>query len=195
MSDKQTCCVAYGEALAQYTGGYPEKVKLFAAGFVHGQAEKVYLGACRACMFRPSAVHIDMMDAVCADAAERYGLAFRYYAKPGEIWLTKSPDYLDEVMKLVPNSPTWHFGRAMLCGVPHEEIDFEFHKRQGYGQSCDVVEKSVASTIDLAKFNVTEIVNAGKTFVPTKKYAGFSPSGVCLESDDGVAWSEVKERA
>ena len=37
----------------------------------------------------------------------------------------------------------WHKDRGLMCGVPHNEIDYMFHERTGYGQPCDVVEKSV----------------------------------------------------
>ena len=45
LKPKTTCGTIYRDALFQYTHGDPEKVRIFAAGFVHGQGEKIYLGA------------------------------------------------------------------------------------------------------------------------------------------------------
>ncbi len=89
------------EAINKYAGDDSEKIRIFAAGFVSGQAEKVYLGACRAAMFRPSQDRYGMLNVVTEDSRD------------------------------------WHHQRALLCGIPNEEVDYEFHIRAGHGERCD----------------------------------------------------------
>ena len=49
----KSCGVYYREAFLKY--GHNEATRrAFAAGFVHGQAEKVFSGVCCGAMFRPS---------------------------------------------------------------------------------------------------------------------------------------------
>jgi hypothetical protein len=142
-TQKPTCGPLYLEALTQYTDGDPEKVRLFAAGFIHGQAEKVYLGACQAAMFRPSPERLEMVDTLAMDAANRYGLLMTYLPSVGEFWLCRDEaafiSVSEHMLRMKPNSPGWHHWRAWLCGIPNGEIDPRFHERKGYGESCDVV--------------------------------------------------------
>ena len=139
MSEQQTCL----EALQQYTGGDIDKVRIFAAGWIHAQAEKVALGACRGCMFRPSAEHRELVDELALDAAERYGLHFRYYVATGEFWLTSDARGLEIAMQQPLNSPLWHTLRGSLCGVSMLDIDIKFHERKGYGQTYTVTPAGV----------------------------------------------------
>ena len=134
---KPTCGVLFLNALAQYTFMDPETIPVFAAGFVTGQAEKVYLGACRAAMFRPSPEYHEMFFRILTDTEKRYGL--RSVCFNDEIWISRPENVslVESVFNLVPNSPEWHELRGRLCGVPHEEIDREFHLRRGYDERAD----------------------------------------------------------
>ena len=138
MSEQQTCLPKYLEALQQYTGGDLEKIKTFAAGFVTGQAEKVKLGACRACMFRPSAEHRGFMAEVVADAAKRFGLHFRFFADVSEFWLCSNQFSINSLRQLAVNSAYWHMHRGLMCGVPREHLDLKFHERMGGVNSYSV---------------------------------------------------------
>ena len=114
--------------------------RAFLEGWVFGQAEKVYLGACRAAMFRPSPERFDLAWELAGDAARRYGLIRTSLI--GEVWLLRNQsaqELLARLRILVPNSLTWHTVRGQLCGVPPEEIDFRFHERPGAGEPCDRV--------------------------------------------------------
>lgn len=138
---KKTCGPMYKEALGQYTGFDPEKVRIFAAGFIHGEAEKVYLGACQAAMFRPAKEHFSLVLGLAHDAASRYGLNLTTFptGRPGgalEVWIHRSLP-IGLWNEFNENSPAWHITRGLACGVPQNEIDREFHKRAGYGESCD----------------------------------------------------------
>lgn len=146
MQHKKTCGPFYLDALQSHAGGDESFTEAFAAGFVNGQAEKVYIGACRAAMFRPSEGNWSMVARLATEAAERYGLRFSTMCDVGEIWiLQEHPGVLACFAGLAEtevNSPEWHEIRGWLCGVPTGEIDFEFHKRKGFGESCDEPQKS-----------------------------------------------------
>lgn len=144
---KPTCGPMYKEAIDHYCGSTgpdfcrsndPALVRVFAAGFVSGQAEKVYLGACRAAMFRPSAERYGMLIDVASDVARRYGLTVVTGVK-FEIWICRD-EWAPMVRTLKDaeeNSRIWHECRGFLCGIPFEECDYEFHLREGHGQRCD----------------------------------------------------------
>lgn len=139
---KLTCGPLYKMGLERFTGLDPDKIPIFAAGFVSGEAEKVYLGACRAAMFRPSSEWKETLLAIVEDVAERYGLVIEMLktSRGPEIWLCKDQDAVGTVRLisgLEENSPEWHIMRGHMCGVPHYHLDIEFHKRSGYGENCD----------------------------------------------------------
>lgn len=145
---KPTCGPLYLDALTQYTGGDAEKIRLFAAGFVHGQAEKVYLGACPAAMFRPPPERWQMVFDLATDAAQRYGLRVITLESVQEIWLCRDNTAaagVEGLDRMELNSAEWHLWRGNLCGVPDREIDLRFHERSGYGEICD---QSVARLVD-----------------------------------------------
>jgi hypothetical protein len=135
---KKTCGPMYEEALRRYTSMDPGLIGVFAAGFISGQAEKVYLGACRGAMFRPSADRWPIIMAAVMDVVNRYGL--KYQELPEEIWILRDDTavhWLAELSDCEPNSPRWHRIRARLCGVPLSETDEQFHLRSGHGERCD----------------------------------------------------------
>lgn len=139
---KTTCGPLYLHAMMRWTGMDEGLVRAFAAGFINGQAEKVYLGACRAAMFRPPMRHDEMVCDIVRDACLRYGLEWTFLRE--EVWICR-----DQIAKLavlalndlVLNSPLWHAHRAALYGIPEAEVDLSFHERPGYGEPCDVVEE------------------------------------------------------
>jgi hypothetical protein len=136
---KPTCGPFYKAALEKYAKT-PEEMHIFAAGFVSGQAEKVYLGACRAAMFRPSQDRHAMLLEIVKDVTERYGLLFvDDVGEKKEIWICRSEwaNYVLGLINTPENSELWHQRRAFLCGIPHKEIDPEFHLREGHGERCD----------------------------------------------------------
>jgi hypothetical protein len=142
---KRTCGPLYNEGMLAYCKNVEEE-RLFAAGFVSGQAEKVYLGACRAAMFRPSPEKRDMLIEVVVEVAKRYDLAVDYLLD--EIWIlrrTREDQWalFSRLQDEEVNSPIWHTWRAYLCGVPAEEVDLDFHKRKGFGEKCDVREEGL----------------------------------------------------
>jgi hypothetical protein len=130
----------YKEALDLYAGNAPTLLRAFAAGFVSGQAEKVYLGACRAAMFRPSQDRAGLIADLLADVCRRYGLWFILdVGSKKEAWICR-PSTMNDVLELKDieeDTVEWHLARAWLCGVPVNEVDIEFHKRVGAGERCD----------------------------------------------------------
>ena len=137
-SDKKTCGPLYQEQLKQFVGNDRE-LRLFTAGFITGQAEKIYLGACGAAMFRPSPEHKGLVTELVEIASVTYGLCSNNIGE--EIWLFH-PDVAPAFIRLksiIPNTITAHFMRATLCGVPLREIDYKFHERNGYGKDCDKI--------------------------------------------------------
>lgn len=140
MSGKETCGTLYYRARKFFTDDDLEKTKLFSAGFVTGEAEKVHLGACQAAMFRPSADRLDWMAGICGRVCLEYdlGLSTLDTARGRELWIYRASDSfaLDRLHQLGEmvrsdevNTPRWHAIRGLLCGVPASELDVEFHKR------------------------------------------------------------------
>ena len=142
MNKRTTCGPMYLDALMRYAGKDEERLRIFAAGFIHGQAEKVYLGACSAAMFRVSPEFLVMVATLAWEAVDRYGLhAVRQLGD--EIWILRDGHALDQfnfMAKMPVNSSDSHIQRGALCGVPFNEIDETFHERDGFGKPCDHVE-------------------------------------------------------
>lgn len=140
MHPTKTCGEFYQDALTEACGGDKSLVPVFAAGFVNGQAEKVYLGACRAAMFRPSDEWRAVVTNLARNCASRYGLLL-CLTVPGEVWIVR-PEAINEwrQMRDSPNnSRTWHTLRGLLCGIPAQGIDDNYHERGKYGWVCDKV--------------------------------------------------------
>jgi len=139
MNQKKTCGSMYKAGLETYAHNEDE-VRIFAAGFVTGQAEKVYLGACRAAMFRPSEDRRAMLISIVQDVCSRYDLVYvGHVGSNYEIWICRR-EWMFEIVRmgdLKENSPMWHAKRAFLCGIPDMEVDEQFHLREGHGQRCD----------------------------------------------------------
>ena len=135
-----TCGPLYQDAITAHAGNDPALYRAFVGGFIGGQAEKVYLGACRAAMFRPSPENLYLVWKLAGDATRRYRLISSMLGD--EVWLLRNIgafELFEELHDMVPNSPIWHAARGQLCGVPLEEIDYRFHERPGAGEPCDRV--------------------------------------------------------
>lgn len=92
--------------------------------FLAGQAEKVYLGTCNACMVR-IANDKDQVEAA-KNIAKISGLKVTIVDQ--ELWLHKNRlIWLDGEY----NSPQYHFNRGTDCGLPAMEIDLHFHITTG----------------------------------------------------------------
>jgi hypothetical protein len=138
----QTCGPLYKVGLEQFTGMDPALIPVFAAGFVSGEAEKIYLGACRAAMFRPSEEWFKVVFDICLKVGHRYGLQVRIlpFNRGREIWVVRDTEVGDAILKMQTveeNSEEWHEIRGRLCGVPGHKIDYQFHEREGFGERCD----------------------------------------------------------
>ena len=131
--------VIFLDGFLKYLGENPnmEMVKLFHAGFVMGQAEKVASGACYGAMFRTGEKYQEMCVEVDTDIAHRYGL--RCVTIGEEIWIVNNTGnaLLVEMCKREENSPTWHLIRGIICGFPPERIDYTYHMRKGYLEPAD----------------------------------------------------------
>lgn len=146
LETKPTCGPLFAEALRFFASSdvSPDRTHLFFAGHMTGQAEKIYLGACAAAMFRPSPEHRAFELLALAKLSAIYGLEVSVFERPeiaDEIWL-HHPSARGEVERLsqprlVVNSPEWHEVRGVLCGVPANDIDHRFHERRGYREPCD----------------------------------------------------------
>lgn len=134
---KQTCGPLYKKQFDHFTGGNPDLVRVFAAGFVSGQAEKIYLGACAAAMFRPAKENLDLVLEIVEQVKGTYGLYSHQIDE--EIWLfgVETIPAIAVLANTVRETRAWHLIRGMLTGVPLRAIDYEFHKRHGFGEACD----------------------------------------------------------
>jgi hypothetical protein len=143
-NEKKTC----GELMQSFRQKYnnsEDEYMAFQAGFMLGQAEKVYLGACQACMFRPSQKYFQAVLKLAGMVADIYELRVEVVKceysteTPYEIWLY-DPSYETMVLSWTHeklNSDGWHLRRAFACGIPVHKIDLEFHKRSGYGKAWE----------------------------------------------------------
>lgn len=137
---RPTCGVLYEQSANEFR----DHPLAFAAGHVSGQAEKVYLGACRAAMFRPQPDVYQAILGIVRSIAGRYGLTVSEFPYEGsdsrrrEIWISRD-NQIGEWLCHKPDSPMWHVRRGQACGVPDREIDEQFHERRGYNEPCDGV--------------------------------------------------------
>lgn len=111
-------------------------------GFTAGQAEKVASGACRAFMIRPAPAWREWAREQMAFACDHYGLEVMPYEHEGvlELWACQREwlPMLWTALTQPHNSPTFHYQRARLCGIPVQDIDPEYHLREGHGTQCEV---------------------------------------------------------
>lgn len=110
----------------------------FYMGFVTGHAEKVWMGAAKASMFRPPTDRWDSVMWCILHAKKIYDLHHEFVetSRGDEIWLYRDKDvesklwWLGELVKKGrENTPEWHEIRGRLTGVPENLIDRKFHER------------------------------------------------------------------
>ena len=90
MATKTTCGLLYQQARAAVLALPQAGVDLYAAGFANGHAEKVYLGACLACMFRPPTMkELGNLQPIYRVITDVYGLYMRTIWELGETWLCR----------------------------------------------------------------------------------------------------------
>lgn len=130
--------VLFHEALESLTDMSHEQVILFAKGFITGQAEKVSLGVCMACMFRPNGEYRAEVESIVVETARRYEMAWGC-PSVSEIWIYHPNAHaLFVAMSLsIENSCIWHGLRGLLCGIPVNKIDELYHLRSGANLPCD----------------------------------------------------------
>lgn len=140
-----TCGVLYLRGFQTETNrASGNEFRLFDAGFIYGQAEKIYIGACHAAMYCPAKDNFPGIREVVERAARIYGLKVtQLETKAGvEIWLCGTDVIKRAVEGLhvhAENGENWHLIRGILCGIPTDQIDKQFHLRQGFGEPCDKV--------------------------------------------------------
>jgi hypothetical protein len=130
---KTTCGPLFDAAVAQFCEQGPSL--RFYAGYITGHAEKIWMGAVPASMFRPPDKHADACRSIVARICEIYELNHTLVTTNLglEIWMFRDSwvaEDLSVLATLEENSPTWHEYRGRLTGVPEQEIDVKFHERQ-----------------------------------------------------------------
>ena len=147
MNTERTCGELYLDLLGRFTDMDPEKIRLFAPGFVCGQCEKVFSGACQAAMFRPSLEYRYMVLRAVHVSCDVYGLLWDTLGPlgAGEIWVRRLEGLVEtrwqELCAMLAdgreNTPGWHQLRAAMCGIPADRVDLAYHERKGSGKRCD----------------------------------------------------------
>lgn len=121
----KTCGELYKDALKHTAEFVVDQVSL---GFLIGQAEKVFIGACDGCMTKD----IELSGAAIR-IAEVYGLTMALLSPSSapvnspELWIFRPPLRFTEFEK---DSPEWNLHRAAMCGVPAVSIDLDYHRRR-----------------------------------------------------------------
>lgn len=112
-----------------------------AIGHMRGQAEKVFLGACRALMIRPASDWFTWACEAMLFTCNHYGMQLYIARDEGELWGCANFSVLQHVHATLKreekDSPAWHLLRGRLCGIPASMLDQEYHQREGYGQRCE----------------------------------------------------------
>lgn len=139
---KETCGPNYQRAMKMFHVDTDGVARVFAAGFISGQAEKIKLGACQAAMFRPSPERLDTIAETAHNVCQIYGLHTRIV--DDEVWIYRLEvaemiDKLQDRPTLQVNSKEWHFIRGALTGVPATDIDYCFHERSAFMEPCDKI--------------------------------------------------------
>lgn len=145
MDNKTTCGPLFLRCLEEFADNQECELRAFSAGHMVGQAEKIYLGACSAAMFRPSPSYREWAVIAAIKISAIYGLQVSVFEREeikDEIWIHKKT--LNWEISLLNgldvNSPEWHSLRGRLCGIPEYDLDPNFHLREGYNLPCDKVD-------------------------------------------------------
>lgn len=93
------------------------------AGFMAGQMEKVYLGACLAAVFSvPAGEEWASLRLAAPGLAQIYGLSCR--TEGGEVWVFANQWAGDlHALTVIHDTSSTHTIRGLLCGIPPARID------------------------------------------------------------------------
>ncbi|KKN78085.1 hypothetical protein LCGC14_0353120 [marine sediment metagenome] len=125
-----TCGPLFQQVFEEATRQSSNNLAIFSWGHLCASAEKIWLGACPAAMFRPT------------DQEGEFAARINYVAQvysldlmkvDNEYWLFRRQYYqtVKEMEMAEKNSPIYHGLRGLLCGVPVDELDLAFHERYG----------------------------------------------------------------
>ena len=133
--DTRTTC---GPLFAKVWECVPEdatREEIFSWGHLVGQAEKIWLGACYASMFRPNRdIHPNFKERLLI-VARVYQLNYTFIEREGEYWLHSGDvkELVQSMESMSVDSAIYHTARGFLCGVPVGQIDIKFHERYAPG--------------------------------------------------------------
>ena len=136
------CNHLFGRLVEHFTGFDPRpkslhhrrQIEPFIAGFMTGQAEKVYLGVCPACVAIPRLDDFDWCFKQCGEIAAVYKLHLRVWKHDGkgEVWFLNDTGLklwavLQQTLANNPDdNPAINRCRAQLCGIPLDATDPEY---------------------------------------------------------------------
>lgn len=158
-SEQKTCGEFYLETVREFCQTDADRMA-FTAGAIYGQAEKVFLGACPAAMFRTQETNFSAVLDIVHRICQRFELQQRvinysWPSKPGddcfpaehsarEIWIFKPNESrkFAKWLEYPPNSVLWHCHRADDCGIPNSMVDPFFHQRKGFNKIADEILKT-----------------------------------------------------
>jgi LicD family len=127
---KTTCAPLFELALERH--GKDASVSFY-AGVIVGEAEKVWLGACRAAVLRPQGETVDLAYCVIW-LSQLIGSIYdlEVLVIKDEVWMfhPSAKRTVKELEGIEKNSPLWHRVRAGLLGVPAGRVDLKFHERK-----------------------------------------------------------------
>ena len=111
------------------TGTNRSQDMIFSIGYMAGEVEKIYLGACKGAMFCPPPYDTSWL----FDAAKKIARIYSLYARAltfgirEEIWILKDPNIaLALKAALAYSDKEFNRLRGQICGIPDEFIDLEF---------------------------------------------------------------------
>jgi hypothetical protein len=113
----KTCGELYRQVVKEVDGCGGDALSI---GFLVGQAEKVFIGACDGCMTKDATI-----ETAAVRIASVYGLntivlrAGIAQVYSDELWLYRGTL---KFVQFAIDSPEWNLHRAALCGVPASEI-------------------------------------------------------------------------
>ena len=130
---KPTCGPLFYEAMKLALMSTENAEELFSYGHIVGQAEKVWLGACPAAMFRPTeheeANFISRLTGICN--IYKLDSITLHTSRGHEYWMFRgeSRSDIELLREKKEDTGAWHQLRGLLCGVRSQDIDFIFHER------------------------------------------------------------------
>lgn len=107
---------------------------IYAIGFYAGQMEKVVSGACDYCMFRPELKDLEIIEEIIEELTKKFDLDFCLH--DNEFWIFKygNESSLLKMKEMTVNSDEYHVLRAKMCGITEEDIDPQYHLRDGHDE-------------------------------------------------------------